>query len=175
MLPKAEHPVSASTPSLSTSSSPISAPPRRRTPPSPPPPPLPILSKVLTFFQLSLVSRLVLLCFNSAGVYCVAIGCEILVLLVLSFRCWLFIFYENCFVGWHACRCTYGIGFFWGCIDEDLGYLGGLAVGVIAGVRFWAMFGPGSFEWKMYSGGSGLCRLWKKVHFLIFGKGSFFF
>lgn len=55
------------------------------------------------------------------------------------------------------------------------GISGGLAVGIIAGVRFWAMFGPGSFEWKMYSGGSGLCRFWKKVHFLIFGKGSFFF
>lgn len=175
MLPKAEHPVSASTPSLSTSSSPISAPPRRRTPPSPPPPPLPILSKVPTFFQLSLVSRLVLLCFNSAGVYCVAIGCEILVLLVLSFRCWLFIFYENCFFVWNAWRCTYGIGFFWGWIDEDLGYLGVWRLGLLPVWGFGRCLGLAVLSGKCTVVVLGCVDCEKRFIFWFLEKVHFFF
>lgn len=44
------------------------------------------------------------------------------------------------------------------------GDLGGVVLSVmvteiIAGVRFWVMFGPGNFECKMCSGGSGLRSL----------------
>lgn len=53
---------------------------------------------------------------------------------------------------------------FWGGIDEDLGRSGGVVLSVmvteiIASVRFWVMFGPGNFECKMCSGGSGLRSL----------------